>query len=244
MRIYLDLVILINGWIMFFSSLSVGLLRSQNISKARLFLGVIVLTCYSLSIYCSRWQWIWYMIAVCISMMIYRIRPWFTSVILFIVIHTTYLYSIYFVSPECYIRHHVFLVPTTFSWLVSFFFGSFVIVLYVHYFHQLSKRIRTDGYRCHIWLKNKTKLYEFNAYYDSGNQAEFDGLPIIFLKNDCLATDSVVEIERLCGNELVNLLPVEISFDGKHWQWVYAGKMQNFDMQNVDVLLNVHTTGG
>ena len=245
MRIYLDLVILINGWIMLLTSLSVALLRSQSIRKSRLAVGTVFMSLYCFSIYLSKGQWIGYILMIMAVIAFYRLRPWLTSVILFVVIHTTYLYSLGLISPQCDIRYHVFLIPTTFFWLISFVFGTLIIILYVQYFHQLSKHQRMAGYHRRIWLKTANQTLELTGYYDSGNQAEYAGLPIVFLKPGLLMTARHEQVVmRLHGCEKVVMVPAELSFDRQRWQWVYAGIMPDLDMENVDVLLNVHTTGG
>lgn len=99
-------------------------------------------------------------------------------------------------------------------------------------------------YRYNVKLKIKDKIYETDAYFDSGNTVKFKNLPVVFLTEEL--KDKNISYERLLiegiGKSNSDYLKGKICFQDKEKE-VYFAYVKKKSFNGCKCLLNVYLLG-
>lgn len=109
---------------------------------------------------------------------------------------------------------------------------------------SIKSLIMLKKYRYEVKIIIQNKIYNLNAYFDTGNTLKFKELPVIFLSNDL--KDKNVEYEKILvegiGKENSEYLKGKILFENKEKD-VYCAYVNKKSFNGCKCLLNVYLLG-
>jgi Sporulation factor SpoIIGA. len=237
MEIYLDIVYLLNAYIGMLCILSLAIIQNQSIPTKRLFrlsmsFGLVVACLYLPYAYLFFFLWIiWH------SWLVDQ-KHWFKMIIFFLFLYYTYTTSFFLLGQEVMFRGPILIVGTSFSWLYVLLLGTMVILLYMMMLFGLRKEVLKSGLYYQVIVVAKRQTMTLRGFLDTGNEATYNGLPVLFTSSLAIQNECSIEVARVMGNVFYKAMLVDIYWNGE-WKKAYLAKAEDMVLKDADILLNL-----
>lgn len=255
LKIYIDLVLIINFIFDFVLLSSVDYILRRNTSIFRLFLGSLIgiITLFLLFFRFTRWQLLIFKFVVSILMIIatfnYKdLRYTLKNILYFYLVSMLIGGGIYFLNIQFSYTNNGLVFNNNegnINYVVILLIGFFIYFKYIKSFKDL-KCNYSNYYRCKIYF-DKEKWMEVNAFLDTGNKLSdpYSNKSIVLVHEDMIKGDSSMKPIFVPYNSLNNhgLLrcykALRIEIDGKSFDKFLVGvSRENFFIDGIDCIIN------
>jgi len=248
MKVYLDLIIVLNFMFDFLLLLSVSILLRRNVSIYKIILAafiggvsIIFLFINTMSLMLFIYKLIISIIMTLVSFGYKNIKYTFKNLL--------YLYSasiilggfLYFLNNEfAYDRVGLIFINNGLSINIIFLIIFSPIIIYIYVKQGLwLKNNYSNYYKVNIYINDKKFL--FNGFLDTGNElvTPFSNKPVILIDKD-IKTDYFFYIPYKCvkGNDLIKCVQGIVEISGVKKQAVIGMMKDKIKIDGVDCLLN------
>ena len=252
MKIYLDLIMILNFAIDFILLLTVSLILKRNASLTRLMLGAFIGGLSMLFLFFDMNSIILFIFKIIISILMTLITFKYIN-IKYTLINLLYLYMssiilggfLYLLNIEfSYKKVGIIFVNNGLSINFIFLLIFSPIILYIYIKQTKNLRYNYSNYY-NIEIINKNKRYKYTAYMDSGNVL-VDSLTkksvILIDKRKLLFNIKEFRLIPYMGVNGANMIKVvkidKLLFNNKEYSNVLLGIMDSISLDGVDVILN------
>lgn len=252
MKIYLDLIMILNFVIDFILLLTVSLILKRNISLTRIMMGAFIGGLSILFLFFDMNSIILFIFKIIISILMILITFKYIN-IKYTLINLLYLYMssiilggfLYLLNIEfSYKKVGIIFINNGLSINFIFLLIFSPIILYIYIKQTKNLRYNYSNYY-NIEIINKNKKYKYTAYMDSGN-----------VLVDSLTKKSVILIDKrkllfnikefrlipymgVNGPNMIKVVKIDkLLFNNKEYNNVLLGIMDNISLDGVDVILN------
>lgn len=252
MKIYLDLVMILNFFIDFVLLLTVSLILKRNISITRIMLGAFFGGISILFLFFNINSIALFLFKVLISVIMILITFKYIN-LKYTLVNLLYLYMssiilggfLYLLNIEfSYKQIGIIFINNGLSINFIFLIIFSPIILYIYIKQTKNLRYSYSNYY-NIEIINKNKKYKYTAYMDSGNVL-VDSLTkksvILIDKRKILFNIKEFRLIPYMGVNGANMIKVikidKLLFNNKEYNNVLLGIMDNISLDGVDVILN------
>lgn len=235
MKIYIDIVYLLNVYLGLLCLLSLGVLLNEHYLFKKVILISFLWGCVVMSLYMKYREILFIMWGVLISFLIDR-KHVFKNFILWNFLYFTFSTSFLQLSHNIYLHGPVLIADMSFHWFYALGIGTVIAILYLGTSFYLKRDILKQNLYHSIQIKMENKVYQCRGFMDTGNQASADGLPVIFTAIP-FDSDQSVCLYRVGGKQRLKVLKVQLCLHSK-WQEVYLAYMEDLMLEDADILLN------
>ena len=252
MKIYLDLVMILNFFIDFILLLTVSIVLKRNISITRIMLGAFVGGLSILFLFFDMNSVTLFILKTIISILMVLISFKYKN-LKYTLINLFYLYMVsivlggflYLLNIEfSYKQVGIIFINNGLSINFIFLLIFSPIILYIYIKQTKNLRYNYSNYY-NIEIVKKDKKYKYTAYMDSGN-----------VLVDSLTKKSVILIDKrkilfnikefrlipymgVNGSNMIKVVKIDkLIFNNKEYDSVLMGIMDNINLDGVDVILN------
>lgn len=252
MKIYLDLVMILNFAIDFIILLSVSLILKRNIKITRIMLGAFIGGISILFLFFNINSILLFLFKVIISILMILITFGYRN-IKYTLVNILYLYMssiilggfLYLLNLE-FSYKHVGIIFFNNGLSINFIFLLIFSPIILYIYIKQTKNLRynySNYYNIDIYLKNKK--YRYTAYMDSGNVL-VDSLtkkPVILIDKRKLLFNikefRLIPYMGVGGSSMIKVVKVDkILFNNKEYNNILLGIMDKISLDGVDVILN------
>lgn len=134
--------------------------------------------------------------------------------------------------------------------LLSIFILLIPIIIIYLLSYLLKKEILIMHYKCLVYLKINNNVYKIKGYLDSGNTLLFNGLPVIFIKENILINEILTGGEKIKYKTLNNSIREEVGYKGElmikytfnkvYKKIIFSVVSDDYYFNNCDCLLNAY----
>ena len=252
MKIYLDLVMILNFAIDFILLLTVSLVLKRNVKITRIMLGAFIGGISILFLFFNINSIVLFLFKLIISILMTLITFGYRS-IKYILINLLYLYMcsiilggfLYLLNLE-FSYKHIGIIFFNNGLSINFMFLIIFspLILYIYIKQTKNLRYNYSNYY-NIEIINKNKKYKYTAYMDSGN-----------VLVDSLTKKSVILIDKrkllfnikefrlipymgVNGSNMIKVVKIDkLLFNNKEYSNILLGIMDKISLDGVDVILN------
>lgn len=251
MKVYVDLVLILNGWLDFLILLSVSLILKRNATLKRIFLASAVGSFSTFFLFFNFNSFVLILIKfiVCVFMNLLsfgfmNIKAFFENIVYF------YMVSIILAGFIYILRNKLGI--TDFSHNFLFLVIVSPIVLYFYY----KKTKKVNNYYNNLYnvsLYYEGNLYEFVAFLDTGNRLydQYKRRPIILVYNKDINFDYskgiLVPYETASGKSVIKCLEAEkiiINGNLERKKVIFGLVDEKFNIGEVNMILHSDLIGG
>ena len=252
MKIYLDLIMILNFVIDFILLITVSLILKRNVALTRIMLGAFVGGLSILFLFFDMNNMVLFMFKIIISILMTLITFKYIN-LKYTLINLLYLYMssiilggfLYLLNVEfSYKKVGIIFINNGLSINFIFLLIFSPIILYIYIKQTKNLRYNYSNYY-NIEIVNKNKKYKYTAYMDSGN-----------VLVDSLTKKSVILIDKrkllfnikefrlipymgVNGSNMIKVIKIDkLLFNNKEYSNVLLGIMDNISLDGVDVILN------
>lgn len=227
MRVFIDLVYFVNVILGTLCILSLSILTGRIVRYPKLILlsllwGFSIITLYTTEIF-------YYVFVVLISVLFER-KHWIKNSFIFLFIHETYMNCLSGVNRI----GHVLIITEKFDWFLPLLFGIVIVFIYLGSWFQFRKEALHQNLIYDIQIKLSHTIISCKGFLDTGNQALYQGIPIIFLKKQL----KDMSIPLSLGGKKYFGQKGEVYFN-QQWIKVLIVGMESLDVE-ADCLLNYY----
>lgn len=252
MKIYLDLIMLLNFFIDFIILLSVSLILKRNIKITRIMLGAFIGGLSILLLFFNINNLVLFLIKVFISILMILTTFGFRN-IKYTLMNILYLYMfsivlggvLYLLNLE-FSYNHVGLIfynnGLSINFIFLIVFSPVILYLYIKQLRIL-KYNYSNYYKIQIFIKNKK--YEYTAYMDSGNVLidKLTNKPVILIDKRKLLFDikefRLIPYMGINGSNMIKVIKVDtLIFNNNKYDNILLGIMDKISLDGIDVILN------
>lgn len=252
MKIYLDLIMILNFCIDFILLLSVSLILKRNIKLTRIMLGAFVGGISILLLFFNMNSFVLFILKFIISLIMVLITFKFVN-IKYTLINMLYLYMssiilggfLYLLNIEFSYKQIgliFFNNGLSINFIFLLIFSPFILYIYI----KQTKHLRynySNYYTIEILIKNK--IYKYTAYMDTGNVL-VDNLTkkkVILIDKRRILFDikefRLIPYMNASGMNMIKVVKIDkLIFDNKEYSDVLLGVMDKISLDGVDVILN------
>ena len=252
MKIYLDLVMILNFAIDFIILLSVSLILKRNIKITRIMLGAFIGGISILFLFFNINSIVLFLFKVIISILMILTTFGFKN-IKYTLVNILYLYMssiilggfLYLLNLEFSYKHLgiiFFNNGLSINFIFLLIFSPIILYIYI----KQTKNFRynySNYYNIEIYLKNKK--YKYTAYMDSGNVL-VDSLtkkPVILIDKRKLLFNikefRLIPYMGVNGSDMIKVVKIDkLLFNNKEYNNILLGIMDKISLDGVDVILN------
>lgn len=252
MKIYLDMIMILNFGIDFILLLSVSLILKRNVKLTRIMLGAFIGGISILMLFMNINSFTLFLLKLFISILMILVTFKFRN-IKYTLINLLYLYMssiilggfLYLLNLE-FSYKHIGIIFYNNGLSVNFIFLIIFSPIILYIYIKQTKNLRynySNYYNIEIYLNNKK--YKYTAYMDSGNVL-VDKLTnkIVILIDKRKLLFNIKEFRLIPyigvnGNNMIKVIKIDkLLFNNKEYNNVLLGIMDNISLDGVDVILN------
>lgn len=231
MKIYIDIIYVINCILGCFCILSLSILTGKIISIKKCIVLSLIWGIHVVTLYTVEWfYYFWVYVIVFLFEKKHIIRKYF----LFFIIHETYLNSL----TGVYRIGNVLIVTDKMDWVLPVLIGLIIIFIYLCLLFQLRRDTMHQCLTYEVIAKIQGKEYFLSGFLDTGNQALYEGRPIVFLKKEIINMNCTCFIETFSNTKQFYVQKGQIYMNN---QWIDCAFsiLDNLEI-NEDCLLNYY----
>lgn len=252
MKIYLDLIMILNFCIDFILLLSVSLILKRNIKLTHIMLGAFIGGISILLLFFNMNSFVLFILKFIISLIMVLITFKFVN-IKYTLINMLYLYMssiilggfLYLLNIE-FSYKHIGLIFFNNGLSINFIFLLIFSPIILYIYIKQTKHLRynySNYYTIEILIKNK--IYKYTAYMDTGNVL-VDNLTkkkVILIDKRRILFDikefRLIPYMNASGMNMIKVVKIDkLIFDNKEYSDVLLGVMDKISLDGVDVILN------
>ena len=252
MKIYLDVVMILNFLIDFILLLSVSVILRRRVSLQRIMFGAFMGGISIILLFLNINSLELFLIKVLISIIMILTTFKFVN-LKYTLINLLYLYTssiilggfLYFLNVQ-FSYKHVGIIFYNNGLSINFIFLLIFSPIIIYIYIKQSKSLKynySNYYNIEIFIKNKK--YNYIAYMDTGNTL-IDSLtnkPVILIDKRKLLFDikefRLIPYISANGTNLVKVVKIsKLIFDNKEYKNILLGIIDSISMDGVDVILN------
>lgn len=252
MKIYIDLIMILNFFIDFILLLTVSLILKRNIKLNKLILGAFVGGLSILFLFFNINSFLLFLFKIIISILMILISFGYKS-LKYTLVNILYLYMasiilggfLYLLNLE-FSYKHIGIIFFNNGLSINFIFLILFspIILYIYIKQTKNLRYNYSDYY-NIKIINKKKSYNYIGYMDSGNVL-IDSLTkkIVVLIDKRKLLFNIKEFRLIPymgvnGSSMIKVVKIEkLIFNGREYDNVLLGIMDKISLDGVDVILN------
>jgi len=251
-KIYLDLIMILNFAIDFIVLLSVSLVLKRNIKLTRIMLGAFVGGISILLLFFNINSIVLFLVKVIISIIMVLVTFKYVN-LKYTLVNLLYLYMssiilggfLYFLNLE-FSYKHVGIIFYNNGLSINFIFLIIFspIILYIYIKQTRALRYNySNYYNIELFIKNKK--YNYTAYMDSGNVL-IDNLtnkPVILIDKRKLLCEikefRLIPYVGVNGTNMIQVMKLnKLVFEDKEYKNILLGLIDEISLDGVDVILN------
>lgn len=231
MDVYIDLVYLVNVVMGLFCILSLSVLTGKIISFNKMIGLSLLWGGHIITLYSEEWVYFLWVGFICLLIDKKKILR---NSLLFLFLHETYLNSL----SGIHRIGHVLILTTDFNWFLPLLFSFLLVFIYTCFWFSVRKDVQMQALLYEVSIKVKDEIYTGKGFMDTGNQALYEGLPVIFVKNRQIPITQKTQLNFLVMNKEASGFQTEIFFQNQ-WQPCFLAFIDDLDVE-ADFLLNYY----
>lgn len=231
MDVYIDLVYLVNVVMGFFCILSLNILTGKILSLKRLIGLSLLWGGHIITLYSEEWLYFLWVLCICLAIDKKKILK---NSLLFLFLHETYLNSL----SGVFRIGHVLILTTDFNWFLPLLVSFLLVFIYTCFWFQLRKEAQMQALFYEVSIRVNGEIYMGKGFMDTGNQAIYEGLPVIFTKDRQIPITKKIHFNFLVMDKEVSGMPAEILFQNQ-WQPCFIAFVNDLEV-GAEFLLNYY----
>ena len=231
MEIYIDLIYLINSVLGCLCLLCLSILVSKIISIRKCIILSLLWGLHVLTLYSDEYL---YIVWVIIVSYFFDRKNVIKNTLILLFVHETFLNSF----TGIYRIGNVLVIGKGFDWLASLFVGMVILLIYIGVWFQIKQDALYTQLVYEVLIKINQKTQSLKGFLDTGNQALYEGLPVIFLKTKLNEYDAYSSVNEINGEKRYAVKKGEIYFKNQWYPCVFSYRSQ-LDIKE-DCLLNYY----
>lgn len=243
MEIYIELTYIINAFVYIVVFEMLSILLNVNWSLYRILLYSFLCNISLILIYIDYLPYISLLYWGLIFLGLFK-KQFFLFFPVFIVVYFSVLLFIHSLIESSFIYNGILITPTSYTDIVVICIAVvFVIVEYL-YIAYTRKKITHDKYLYDVKVVYQDKEYWCQGFLDSGNEANYQGFPLVFMKKGIIATYHKIDtyVVMTFAQQQVDIICVDkLCVNEQVLSHVYIGML---DHLQYDCLLNKELMGG
>ena len=237
MKIYLDIVYLLNTFIGFLCLLSMGVIFGKTFSFSRL-IGLSMLWGMNvIGLYLPSDTLLTISLSILLSFFI-DARQKLKMTLVWLFLSLTYTTSFMWFGDMVRKKGLILVVDTSFSWIYACILGTFVIGLYLMMLFSLKHRVIQQGLFYQVLIRKNNQTISLRGFMDTGNQAVMDGIPVLFIRDLEWEKEKEVVVDHVGGKNIYPAVRAEIYWN-QTWHPIYLARMDHLVLEDATVLLNL-----
>lgn len=252
MKIYLDLVMILNFVIDFIILLSVSIILKRNVKITRIMLGAFIGGLSILFLFFNINSIILFLFKIIISILMIIITFGFRN-IKYTLVNLLYLYMssiilggfLYLLNLE-FSYKHIGIIFFNNGLSVNFIFLLIFSPIILYIYIKQTKNLRynySNYYNIEIYLNNKK--YKYTAYFDSGNVLidTITKKPVILIDKRKILFNikefRLIPYMGVGGSSMIKVIKIDkLLFNEKEYNNILLGIIDKIGLDGVDVILN------
>lgn len=252
MKIYLDLIMILNFLIDFVILLSVSVILKRNIKLTKIMLGAFIGGISILILFFDINNFLLFLIKVLISILMVLVTFGFRD-IKYTLVNLLYLYMssiilggfLYLLNLE-FSYKHVGIIFYNNGLSINFIFLIIFSPIILYIYIKQTKKLRynySNYYKAEIFIKNKK--YKYTAYMDSGNVLvdKLTHKPVILIDKRKLLFNikefRLIPYMGINGSNMIKVIKIDrLIFNNNEYSNVLLGIMDKISLDGVDIILN------
>lgn len=252
MKIYLDLVMILNFFIDFILLLTVSVILKRNIKITRIMLGAFIGGISIIFLFLNINSFYLFLFKIIISIVMVLITFKYKN-IKYTLINLLYLYTssiilggfLYLLNLEFSYKHIGIIFYNnglSINFIFLLIFSPFILYIYIKQIKNL-KYNYSNYYNIELYYNNKK--YKYTAYMDTGNVL-IDSLTkksVILIDKRKLLFDikefRLIPYTSINGESMIKVVKLDkLIFNNKEYNNVLLGIIDNINLDGVDIILN------
>lgn len=252
MKVYLDLVMILNFAIDFILLLTISIILKRNVKIIRIMLGAFVGGVSIIFLFFNINSFVLFLFKVVISILMIIITFKYIN-IKYTLINLLYLYTssiilggfLYLLNIE-FSYKHIGIIFYNNGLSINFIFLLIFSPLILYIYIKQSKRLKynySNYYNVELYYNNKR--YKYTAYMDTGNVL-IDNITkksvILIDKRKLLFNIKefrLIPYTSVNGNNLIKVIKLDkLIFNSKEYKNILLGIVDNINLDGVDIILN------
>ena len=251
-KIYLDLVMILNFFLDFILLLTVSLILKRNVKITKIIMGAFIGGLSIIFLFFNINSFVLFLFKLIISILMILITFGFRS-IKYTLINLLYLYMssiilggfLYLLNLE-FSYKHIGIIFFNNGLSINFIFLILFspVILYIYIKQTKKLRYNYSNYY-NIEIYNKNKKYKYTAYMDSGNVLtdSITGKSVILIDKRKLLFNikefRLIPYIGVNGSSIIKVIKIEkLVFNNKEYNNILLGIMDKISLDGVDVILN------
>ena len=243
MDIYVELTYCMNGILFIMTYEMISLLLNINWS----FLKILFLSFLSnisiVLIYIDYLPYISFLYWIVLFLFIFK-KQFFLYFPVFLIVYFSILFFINTLIKESFIYNGILITPISYKNLVIIVITFLFLIIQSIYLTYTKRKIKHQNYLYDVILFQENKTIYCKGFLDSGNEANYLGYPLIFIKKSKIDTyqqlDTLI-IDGLKKRKIDIILVDQVLVNKQSLRNVYIGVLDELDY---DCLLNKELMGG
>ena len=252
MKIYLDLIMILNFAIDFILLLTVSLILKRNVKLTRIMLGSFVGGLSILFLFFNINSFILFLLKLFISILMILITFGYKT-LKYTLVNLLYLYMssivlggfLYFLNLE-FSYKHIGIIFFNNGLSINFIFLILFspLILYIYIKQTKNLRYNYSNYY-NIEIINNNKKYKYTAYMDSGNVLvdTLTNKPVILIDKRKLLFNikefRLIPYMGVNGSNIIKVIKIDkLIFNNKEYSNILLGIMDKISLDGIDVILN------
>lgn len=250
MKIYLDIIFLLNFGFDLMLLLSVSIILKRNISFRRILLGSFIggISIFTLFLKISNFELFFMKILISLFMTIstfhYKNFKYTLKNMGYLYMNSIILGGFLYLLNTEFSYHHEGIVFYYEGLSINFFFLIIFspIIIYI-YIRQVKELRNNYGLYHKVNVYYQGKIYKVNGYLDTGNQL-IDPLtkkPVIILRENIIKQIDkyrFIPYQTIEGEGLIKCIKTNIEIDKQFKKNILVGLVKNIKMEGIDCILN------
>lgn len=133
---------------------------------------------------------------------------------------------------------HVLVLSDEFNWMLPLLVGLIIVFVYVGYWFSLRKEALHQALFYDIQINLNNQLQTYRGFMDTGNQALYEGLPVIFFQKKQEDHSHQTTLRFLMEDKMVEGNKASIYFKNQ-WQPCFIAYIDHLEIE-ADCLLNYY----
>ena len=252
MKIYLDLVMILNFLIDFILLLTVSVILKRNIKLTRIMLGAFIGGISVLFLFFNINSILLFLFKIIISILMIIVTFKYIN-IKYTLVNLLYLYMssiilggfLYLLNIEFSYKHiGVIFINNGLS--INFIFLLIFSPLILYIYIKQTKNLRynySNYYNIEIYIKGKS--YKYTAYLDTGNILidNMTGKPVILIDKRKILFNikefRLIPYMGVGGSSMIKVIKIDkLIFEGREYKNILLGIMDKISLDGVDIILN------
>lgn len=242
MEVYIEVTYLINGFILMVVFEMMAILLNVEWQWKKIIGYSCLCNISLLVIYMNQYLYLSFFIWLIVFLIIFK-KQIFLYYPIFLIVYFSVLLFVKSLIVESFIYNGVLITPTNFFDMTVVIVCIFFSIMQVMFLIYLKKKIMNQTFIYDVRIKYDGKTYRLTGFLDSGNEAFYQGYPLIFFKKSLFeqyqVIDQITLQPAMIEADIIKIESMTINHQTIHD--IYAGLIDHIEY---DCLLNKQLMGG